>query len=123
MGIRTSKVDATAAMFRDVLGLELLKGDPDWTILQLPTGPNDYLEIYDTGFDEERLAPSDQPLFIAFTVDNLSEAHDEIAAAGLDVGEMVWADALFGNPSNAGFGWFFFRGPDDNTYVIQQAPA
>ena len=27
---------------------------------------------------------------------------------------------LFEDPSMEGFGWFFFRGPDGNVYIMQQ---
>jgi hypothetical protein len=32
----------------------------------------------------------------------------------------VWANELFDDPKMEGFGWFFFRGPDENVYVMQQ---
>lgn len=123
VGIRTPRVGATAAMFRDVLGLEMLKDDPEWSILQLPTGANDFLEIYDAAFDDPQVAPPDQPLFVAFIVEDVAEAHEEITDAGLEASRIVWADALFGNPSFAGFAWFFFTGPDDQVYLIEQVPA
>ncbi len=122
VGARTSNVEATSAFFRDVLGLEMLRDDPAWSILRLPTGRCDLLEVYGSEFDDERLAPPEQPLFVAFTVADLLEARDEIAAAGREVGEVVWASEAFGDPELAGFGWFFFRAPDGLTYVVQQAP-
>jgi len=36
------------------------------------------------------------------------------------IGGLVWANELFDDPKMEGFGWFFFRGPDENVYVMQQ---
>lgn len=123
VGARTSNVQATAAFFKDVFGLEMLRDDPEWSILRLPTGRLDFLEVYGSEFDDSRLAPPDQPLFIAFTVVDLLQARAEIEAAGHEVGDVVWASEAFGDPELAGFGWFFFRAPDGLTYVVQQVPG
>ena len=46
-------------------------------------------------------------------------AQNELAAAKVElIGELVWANELFDDPKMEGFGWFFFRGPDGNIYVI-----
>jgi len=48
-------------------------------------------------------------------VDDIAAAREELAAANVElIGELVWANELFDNPNMAGFGWFFFRGPDGN---------
>ena len=122
VGARTPNVEATAGFFRDLLGLEMVRDDPAWSILRLPTGPYDLLEVYGSAFDDERLAPPDQPLFVSFIVDDLLEAHDEISAAGHEIGDVVWASDVFEDPGMAGFGWFFFRAPDDLFYLVQQVP-
>ncbi len=58
---------------------------------------------------------------VAFAVDDIVGARDELAAAKVEmIGELVWANELFDDPKMEGFGWFFFRGPDGNVYVIQQ---
>ena len=36
------------------------------------------------------------------------------------IGDLVWASELFADARMEGFGWFFFRGPDRNVYVMQQ---
>lgn len=122
VGTRTSSVEATTSFFADVMGLEVVRDDPSWSILRLPTGPFDLFEVYGTDFDDERLAPSDESLFVAFTVADLEEARREISAAGVDVGDVVWAADAFNDPDLEGYGWFFFRAPDRRTYVIQQVP-
>jgi PPOX class probable F420-dependent enzyme len=78
--------------------------------------------VYAPGFDDERIAPSTEPFFVAFTVEDVEEARSEIAAAGAGVGAVVWAKEAFGNPDLEDYGWFFVRAPDNRTYVIQQVP-
>ena len=123
VGTRTSNVEATASFFRDVLNLGVVRDDPAWSILQLPTGRFDYLEVYGSEFDDERLAPADASLFVAFVVDDLKGARGEVMAAGVEASEVVWAAEAFDNPDFEGYGWFFLRGPDGNTYVVQQVPS
>ena len=36
------------------------------------------------------------------------------------IGDIVWAAEVFDNPAMEGYGWFFFRDPDRNIYVMQQ---
>ena len=58
---------------------------------------------------------------VAFAVDDIAAAREELAAAKVElIGDLVWANELFADPSLEGFGWFFFRGPDENVYVMQQ---
>ena len=122
VGTRADDVPATEAFFRDVLGLESVRSDPDWSILQLPTGKFDFVEVYGAGFDDERLAPPGVGLYVAFVVDDLGDAHAEMRTAGFEVGEPVWAEHAFQQPAYEGFGWFFVRAPDRNVYCIVQAP-
>lgn len=122
VGTRTPHVEATTSFFGGVLGMDVVRADPSWSILRLPTGRFDFLEVYGPEFDDERLAPSDESLFVAFTVEDLEDARREIVASGVEVGDVVWATEAFGDPDLEGFGWFFFRAPDGRTYVIQQVP-
>jgi catechol 2,3-dioxygenase-like lactoylglutathione lyase family enzyme len=75
---RTAQVQATTAFFRDVLGLEVLRDEPESAILQMPTGRFDFLEVFGAGYDDEPVAPADETLFVAFIVDDLVAAHDEV---------------------------------------------
>ena len=122
VGARTPNVEATAGFFRDLLGMEMVRDDPAWSILRLPTGPFDLLEVYGSDFDDERLAPPDQPLFVSFVVADILEAREELVEAGHDVGDPVWAANVFEDPSMTGFGWFFVRAPDGLSYIVQQMP-
>jgi catechol 2,3-dioxygenase-like lactoylglutathione lyase family enzyme len=122
VGTRTANVEATVSFFRDVLGLEVRRDDPDWSILQLPTGRFDFVEIYGRDFADERLAPPGVTSFVAFVVDDLEGAHEEVRIAGAEASELVWAQEVFGDPAFEGLGWFFLRAPDGNVYLIQQTP-
>ena len=122
VGTRAEDVPATEAFFRDVLGLEPLRSDPDWSILKLPTGSFDFVEVYGAAFEDERLAPPGVGLFVAFVVDALEDGHTKMRSAGFEAGEIVWAEQAFQQPAYAGYGWFFVRAPDGNVYCIQQAP-
>jgi hypothetical protein len=58
---------------------------------------------------------------VAFAVDDLVGARAELAAAEVELlGDLVWANEPSDDPNMRGFGWFFFRWPDKNIYVIQQ---
>ncbi len=100
----------------------MVQDSPNWSILQIPTGPFDYFEVYGTDFDEERLIPADADSVIGFVVDDLEGAYEESRAAGVETTDIVWAADAFENPDLKGYGWFFLRAPDGNTYVMQQVP-
>ncbi|MGB9359854.1 MAG: VOC family protein [Acidimicrobiia bacterium] len=123
VGVRTSNVESTTAFFRDVLNLDVLRDDPNWAILQLPTGQFDFVEVYAPDFSDERLIPTGVDAMVAFTVADLTTAHEEVRDAGIEVSAVVWAQDAFDDPALEGYGWFFLDAPDGNTYVIQQAPA
>lgn len=122
LGVRTKNFDAMTAFARDVLGLPLAHLEDEWAIFPLESGKRDYFEIYGPGHADERLmtAASDGPI-AAFAVDDLLEARAELEAAGTEmISDVTWASDVFGNPAFEGFGWFFFRAPDGNVYVLQQ---
>lgn len=122
VGTRTTNVEATTAFFRDVLGLSAVRDDPEWSILQIPTGRFDFLEVYNRTFDDRRVAPPDTPLFVAFIVDDLEGAHEEAQSTAVEVSDIVWAAEVFDDPGLEGLGWFFFHAPDGNVYVIESEP-
>jgi catechol 2,3-dioxygenase-like lactoylglutathione lyase family enzyme len=123
VGTRSQRFDATLAIFRDVLGLDVAFSNPDWAGFTLPSGPRDLVEIFGPGMTDERVAPAafETGVLIAFAVDDILGAREELIAAKVElVGDIVWArDITGGAPSNR-WGWFFFRVPDGNIYVIQQ---
>ena len=123
LGTRTGNFDATAALFRDVLGLRPVHDEAGWSIFQLPSGRSDFVEVFGPEHDNASVFPSEvsDGIVVAFAVDDIVGAREELDAADVElIGELVWANELFDDPAMAGFGWFFFRGPDGNVYVIQQ---
>ncbi len=59
LGTRTANFDATAAFFRDVLGLDTAHAEPGWSIFQLPSGNGDYVEVY--GPEKQNPMPLSSP--------------------------------------------------------------
>ena len=121
LGTRTRNFEATSALFRDVLGLRSVHTGADWSIFQLPSARGDFVEVY--GPENAIVFPAElgEGVVVAFAVDDIAAAREELAAAKVElIGDLVWANELFVDPSLEGFGWFFFRGPDENVYVMQQ---
>ena len=123
LGTRTGNFDATVSLFRDVLGLQGVHSEADWSTFQLPSGRGDFVEVFGPDHANSKVFPAEvsEGIVVAFAVDDIVDAREELAASGVElIGELVWADELFDDPSLKGFGWFFFRGPDRNVYVMQQ---
>jgi catechol 2,3-dioxygenase-like lactoylglutathione lyase family enzyme len=123
LGTRTGNFDATSALFRDVLGLRNVHAEADWSIFHLPSGRSDFVEVFGPEHENASVFPAEvsEGVVVAFAVDDIAGAREELAAANVElIGELVWASELFHDPKMEGFGWFFFRGPDGNVYVIQQ---
>ena len=123
LGTRTTNFEGTAAFFRDVLRLHNTHVEPGWSVFQLPSGKRDYVEVFGPEEQNASLFPTaaGDGILVAFAVDDIVGAREELAAAGVElIGDLVWAADLFANPDMEGFGWFFFRGPDGNIYVMQQ---
>jgi hypothetical protein len=94
-----------------------------WSIFQLPSGRSDFIEVFGPEHENASVFPAEvsEGIAIAFAVDDIAAAREELAAAKVDlIGGLVWANELFDDPQMEGFGWFFFRGPDENVYVMQQ---
>jgi catechol 2,3-dioxygenase-like lactoylglutathione lyase family enzyme len=123
VGTRTTDFAATVGLFRDVLGMEQAFGSPGWAGFVLPSGARDLLEIFGRSDIDERIVPSEfeHGVLVALAVDDVAVAREELAAAGVElIGDLVWATEMTGNPADKGWGWCFFRGPDQNVYVLQQ---
>ena len=123
LGTRTGNFDATVSLFRDILGLQSVHSEADWSVFQLPSGRRDFVEVFGSEHANSRIFPAEvsEGTVVAFAVDDLVGAREELANAEVElIGDLVWADELFDDPSMEGYGWFFFRGPDGNVYVMQQ---
>ncbi len=120
---RTQDFGATEALFRDVLGMKAAFTSPGWAGFTLPSGPRDLVEVLGPEMTDERVAPAafDRGVLVAFAVDDIVGARDELAAADVElIGNIVWAKDLTGDADDHPWGWFFFRAPDGNVYVLQQ---
>jgi len=123
LGTRTGNFEATAALFRDVLGLGNVHSEPGWSVFQLPSGKRDYVEVFGLENLNKSLFPAEagDGTVVAFAVDDVIGARQELAAAGVElIGDLIWAAELFDTADLEGYGWFFFRGPDGNVYAMQQ---
>jgi catechol 2,3-dioxygenase-like lactoylglutathione lyase family enzyme len=123
VGTRTDSFDATLSLFRDVLGMAPAFAHPGWAGFHLPSGERDLLEVFGRPDIDTRVVPSEFEggVLIALAVDDVVRARQELAAADVElIGDLVWASELTGNSADEGWGWFFFRGPDGNVYVLQQ---
>ena len=122
LGTRMMSFDAASALFRDVLGVRNVHTEAGWSIFQLPSGRSDFVEVFGPEHENASVFPAEvsEGIVVAFAVDDIAGAREELAAKVELVGELVWASELFDDPSMEGFGWFFFRGPDENGYVMQQ---
>jgi len=116
LGTRTANFQPTADFFQEVIGLETAWTKPDWAGFRLPSGSNDFVEVYGPAKQDTNLLPDSAvgPI-IAFIVDDVIGARAEILAKNIEVlSEVIWAAE--------GFGWFFLRAPDGNIYCIEQVP-
>ena len=124
VGSRTDGFEAMTVFVGDVLGLDGGFLYPNHYVAKLPSASRDYVEVFGPGEHDARLwPPAANGVLIAFIVDDVAGAREEMEAAGVEeLGELVWASEVFNDPSFENFGWFFFRAPDGNLYVMQQAP-
>ena len=125
VGMKTERFEEMTAFVRDVLGLAPGHKDDGWAVFQLESGDRDLLEVYRPGEYDERLLPAVATgVTVAFAVDDLRAAREELMAAGIEiVADTVWAAEAFADPGLEGFGWLFFRAPDGNVYAMQQDHA
>lgn len=116
VGTRTENFRQTAEFFHQVLGLPTAFEKPDWTGFRLPSGKNDFVEVFGPAMQDAKFFPEGvSGVLVAFIVDDLASAYAEVAAAGVELlSESIWV--------GEGFGWFFLRAPDGNIYTIQQIP-
>ena len=106
-GVRSDRAEALARFFADVLGLRLIRGQPDMWVFELPDGP--HVEVFgpsDTDHEHFTTGP-----VIGFAVEDLPSAVDELRSRGVE---------LVGEPGPA---WQHFRGPDGNVWELFAASA
>lgn len=123
VGVRSANFAPTVDMFRDVLGMDVAFEHPGWAGFQLPSGDRDLLEVFGPRDVDERVVPAEfeHGVLVAFAVDDVVSARDELVAAGIElIGELVSGADITGDPADQDWSWCFFRAPDGNIYVLQQ---
>ena len=82
VGTKTENVTEMTAFFRDVLGFEEASTHPNWTVSKLPSGPRDLAEVFGPDADENLYPAEASGVVIAFIVDDVVAAREEVLAAG-----------------------------------------
>lgn len=111
VGVGTDDFDATLSFFSRVMGLEpVVVEDRGVAILKVSDGQ--VLEIFGPGTQGRELT---FPPIVAFEVDDVAAARDELLLQGIEViGDIG---------SWNGFEWLKFRGPDGHIFALQKTPA
>jgi catechol 2,3-dioxygenase-like lactoylglutathione lyase family enzyme len=109
VGVSTDDFGRSMKFFRDLLGMEPWVEGEEQAILRTESGQQ--LEIF--GHDERENTLTASPV-IAFEVDDIEAARDELLAAGIElIGEIGrWE----------GFAWQYFRSPDGHIFEIKSSP-
>jgi catechol 2,3-dioxygenase-like lactoylglutathione lyase family enzyme len=106
LGVRTERIEETAAFYRDVLGLECLVDRPDDARFRLADGTE--VHVYGPG-DEDHAFFGTGPV-VGLVVDNFGDARARMVAAGIAfVGPVQEDEAMT---------WNHFVGPDGNVYEL-----
>ena len=111
LGVGTGDFAGTLSFFTEVLGLETAIVD-DRGVALLKAGEKQIVEIFGEGTRGRELT---SPPAVAFEVEDVAAARDELTAKGVEViGEIgAWN----------GFEWLYFRGPDGHVYAVKKTPA
>ena len=110
VGIATDEFERSMRFYRDLLGLDVWVEGERQAILKAASGQQ--LEIFGGGDRDKELTRA--PV-VAFEVDDLDAAREELLAAGIElIGEVGrWN----------GFAWQYFRSPDGHIFEIKSSPA
>jgi catechol 2,3-dioxygenase-like lactoylglutathione lyase family enzyme len=106
LGLRTSKFAETVKLFRDVMGMEMVRDEAEIAGFKLVN--NTGVEVYRP--EEEFHAFFNAGPVVAFLVDDVDEARAEMEAAGI---EFIGPIQRAGNSS-----WNHFRAPDGTVFEI-----
>jgi predicted enzyme related to lactoylglutathione lyase len=110
VGVGTDDFDRTLSFFSTVMGLEpVVVEERGVAILKVTDGQ--VLEVFGPGTQGRELT---FPPIVAFEVDDVAAARDELLLHGVQViGDMG---------SWNGFEWLKFRGPDGHIFAVQKTP-
>lgn len=109
VGVSTDDFERSLRFYRDLLGLEEWVMGDEQAILRTSSGQQ--LEIFGADDREKQLTSS--PV-IAFEVDDLEAAREELLIAGIElIGEVGrWN----------GFAWQYFRSPEGHIFELKSSP-
>jgi catechol 2,3-dioxygenase-like lactoylglutathione lyase family enzyme len=106
LGLRTDKFEEMVKLFRDVMGMEQVRDEPEIVGLKMTDGTE--MEIYRPEEDFHSFFTSGP--VVAFLVDDVDEARATMEAAGIEfIGPIQRA---------GGTSWNHFRGPDGTVFEI-----
>ncbi|MEV6495182.1 VOC family protein [Actinoplanes sp. NPDC051633] len=107
LGVRTPAADAMSALYRDVLGLEVILERPGAAWFRTQDGT----EVHVYGPEDEFHEFFGTAPVVGLAVDSFRDTHAALAAAGVEF--------LYPEPQRAdGRAWQHFRAPDGNVYEI-----
>lgn len=106
LGLRTAQFEETVKLFRDVMGMETIRNEPEIAGFRLTN--NTQVEIYRPEEDFHSFFTSGP--VVAFLVDNVDEARAEMEAAGI---EFIGPIQRAGSTS-----WNHFKAPDGTVFEI-----
>lgn len=106
LGVRTDRFEETVRMFRDAMGLEVVREECDVTGFRFPDGTG--MEVWRPEDEFHGFFPSGP--VVGFLVDDVEAARARMADAGIEfLGPIQRSDTA---------SWNHFRGPDGNVYEI-----
>jgi catechol 2,3-dioxygenase-like lactoylglutathione lyase family enzyme len=109
IGVGTDRYPETLRFFADVMGLEVAAAAEEQALLRIADGQ--LLEIF--GRDGRGKSLNSPPV-VAFEVDDVHAAADELVREGIElVGEIG---------SWNGFEWLYFRSPDGHLFAVKKTP-
>lgn len=110
VGVGTDSFQETVSFFENIMGLSTVIID-DRGVAMLKVSDGQFLEVFGPGTQGRKLT---SPPVVAFEVDDVAAARDELIARGIEVlGDMG---------SWNGFEWLKFRGPGGHVYALQKTP-
>ena len=109
IGVGTDNFAETLTFFTQVLGLETAVSEG--SVAMLHAGPGQIVEIFGEGTKGRALT---DPPAIAFEVEDVAAARDELRANGVE---------LIGDIGSwNGFEWLYFRGPEGHVFAVKKTP-
>lgn len=110
LGVGTDNFDEALSFFSEVMGLPTVVVEARGVAI-LKVAQGQVLEIFGPGTEGRKLT---SPPVVAFEVDDVAAARDELLQHGVEVlGEVS---------SWNGFEWLKFRGPGEHVFALQRTP-